>query len=105
MDDSEKKRPRGEHAIMQPEISDEVADGVYANIAAVTFSPAEFVIDFGRAVPGRPNFKVMSRIIASPLNAKQLMLNLTEQIKRFEQQFGEIKIPPRIPSAPPGFKQ
>lgn len=103
--DSEKKNPDGGPTIIKPEISDEVADGIYANIVAVTFSPAEFVIDFGRAVPGRSNFKVLSRIIIAPLNAKQLLLNLADQMKRFEKQFGEIKPPARVPKEPTGFKQ
>ncbi len=106
MAESNKKQGVVEHTIMQPDIPDEVADGVYANITAVVFSPAEFVLDFGRVVPGRQNFKVMSRIICAPLNAKQLLMNLSEQVRRYEQQFGEIKLPPRVaPGAPPGFKQ
>ncbi len=101
-----KKKKRTAPTVVRPEITEEVADGTYANVAHVIFSPAEFVFDFGRAVPGRPTIKIMSRIITTPVHAKQLLINLTENVARFERQFGEIKIPRQAtPGPPPGFKQ
>ena len=92
-----------EHVI---EIPDEVADGTYANVANIVYSPVEFVLDFGRTVPGRAGAKILSRIITTPVHAKQFMLNLSQSIARFEEQFGEIRIPQRPPAdIPAGFKQ
>jgi len=106
MAEENKKHGVLHEAIMQTEIPDDVADGVYANVVSVVFSPAEFVLDFGRVVPGKNNVKVKSRVILSPINAKHLLHNLMEQVRRYEQQFGEIKIPQRFaPETPPGFKQ
>ena len=101
-----KKKKKAAPPTVRPEISEEVADGTYANVAHVIFSPAEFVFDFGRAVPGRATIKIMSRIITTPVHAKQLLLNLSENVARFERQFGEITIPHQpLPEPPPGFKQ
>lgn len=106
MADEKKKKLEPEGPLLEPDISDEVADGTYANVAQIVFSPAEFVFDFGRAVPGRTGFKIMSRIITTPLHAKQFLLTLTENVSRFEGQFGEIILPQRpVPSGPEGFKQ
>jgi hypothetical protein len=106
MADDKKKKLEPEAGFVQPQISEEVADGTYANVAQVVFSPAEFVFDFGRAVPGRPGVKILSRIITTPLHAKQILMTLSENLSRFEEQFGEVKLPQR-PTAghPQGFKQ
>jgi len=88
------------------DITDEVAEGTYANIANIVYSPVEFVLDFARSVPGRTALKVLSRIILSPVLAKQFSLNLGESLARFEAQFGEIRLPHRAaPEGAPGFKQ
>jgi hypothetical protein len=106
MAEDKKKKAEPEEGLIQPEISEEVADGTYANVAQVVFSPAEFVFDFGRAVPGRHGFKIISRIITTPLHAKQILMTLSENISRFEEQFGEIKMPQRPgPGHPEGFRQ
>ena len=106
MADDKKKKREPEEGLVQPEMSDEVADGTYANVAQVVFSPAEFVFDFGRAVPGRRGFKIISRIITTPLHAKQILMTLSENVSRFEEQFGEIKLPQRPPAGhPEGFRQ
>ena len=73
------------------ELPQEIADGVYANLALITHSPAEFVIDFSRIMPGIPKAKVHSRIIMAPTHAKALLDALKENIRRYESQFGEIK--------------
>ena len=73
------------------EISEEVAEGNYANLAIITHSHAEFVIDFVNVMPGTPKSKVKSRIILTPQHAKRLMKALMENIGRFEAVNGPIK--------------
>jgi hypothetical protein len=73
------------------EISEEVAEGNYANLAIITHSHAEFVIDFVNVMPGTPKSKVKSRIILTPQHAKRLMKALTENIGRYEAANGAIK--------------
>ncbi len=73
------------------EISEEVAEGQYANLAIITHSHAEFVIDFVNVMPGTPKSKVKSRIILTPQHAKRLMRALTENIQKFESSHGPIQ--------------
>lgn len=74
------------------ELSPEVAQGEYANLAIITHSGAEFVIDFTRILPGVPQAKVKSRIIMTPQHTKSLLLALQDNIEKFENQHGEIKL-------------
>ena len=73
------------------EISEEVAEGEYANLAIITHSHAEFVIDFVNVMPGTPKSRVKSRIIFTPQHAKRFMKALTENISRFEAVNGKIQ--------------
>lgn len=73
------------------EISEEIAEGVYANLAIITHSHAEFVIDFVNVMPGTPKSKVKSRIILTPQHAKRFMKALTENVTRFESLNGKIQ--------------
>lgn len=73
------------------ELTEEVADGVYANLAVITHSFAEFVIDYVNVMPNMPKAKVKSRIIMTPQHAKRLMKALIDNVKRFESQYGVIK--------------
>ncbi len=73
------------------ELTEEVAQGTYANLAIVNHSPAEFVIDFVSVMPGLPKAKVSNRIVMTPLHAKTMMRALIDNIKRFETEFGVIK--------------
>lgn len=73
------------------EISEETAEGTYANLAIITHSNAEFVIDFVNVMPGTPKSKVKSRIIFTPMHAKRFMRALEENIERFEQANGPIQ--------------
>lgn len=81
------------------EISEEIAEGVYANLAIITHSHAEFVVDFVNVMPGTPKSKVKSRIILTPQHAKRFMKALVDNVKRFEaangpiQDIEEIQIP------------
>jgi len=73
------------------EISEEVSEGVYANLAIITHSHAEFVIDFVNVMPGTPKSKVKSRIILTPFHAKRFMKAITENVKKFETANGNIQ--------------
>jgi hypothetical protein len=73
------------------EISEEVAEGSYANLAIITHSHAEFVIDFVNVMPGTPKSKVKSRIIFTPQHAKRFMKAMIENINRYEATNGSIK--------------
>lgn len=73
------------------ELGEKEAEGIYANLVLITHSPAEFVIDFTRMVPGVPKAKVYSRIIMTPHHTKSLLNALSENIAKFEKEHGEIK--------------
>jgi Protein of unknown function (DUF3467) len=73
------------------EISEEIAEGTYANLAIITHSHAEFVVDFVNVMPGTPKSKVKSRIILTPQHAKRLMKAMTENILKYESLNGPIK--------------
>lgn len=72
------------------ELTEEVAQGTYSNLAVITHSPTEFVVDFVRVVPGVPKAKVKSRVIVTPQHAKRLMKALQENIRKYESQHGPI---------------
>ena len=74
------------------ELSEEVAQGIYSNLAIITHSPSEFVVDFVRVMPGIPKASVKSRIILTPEHAKRLMMALQENILKFESLHGPIHI-------------
>ena len=71
-------------------LSDEVAEGVYSNLAIITHSNSEFVVDFVSLMPGMPKGNVKSRIILTPQHAKRLLMALEDNIKRFESMHGTI---------------
>jgi len=73
------------------ELNDEVAEGVFSNLALINHAPTEFVIDFIQVMPGMPKAKVRSRIILTPQHAKRLLHAMADNIAKFEQQFGVIK--------------
>src|SRR5688572_25821307 len=72
-------------------LDDNVAQGEYVNFANIIHSPSEFVIDLGRVVPGRTDVKIYSRVILTPLHAKQFLEALTHNMSLFEQKFGEVR--------------
>ena len=78
------------------ELNEEVAQGVYSNLAVITHSPAEFVLDFIRVMPGVPKARVQSRIILTPQHARRLMRALSENIAKFEAQHGKIHKPSHL---------
>ena len=75
-------------------LDDQVAQGEYVNFANIIHSQSEFVIDLGRVVPGRTDVKIYSRVILTPLHAKQLLEALSHNLALFEQKFGEIRADP-----------
>ncbi|WP_282039789.1 DUF3467 domain-containing protein [Saccharicrinis aurantiacus] len=73
------------------ELNDEVAQGTYANLAVITHSTSEFVLDFIRVMPGMPKAQVKSRVVVTPEHAKRLMRALQDNISKFESMHGPIK--------------
>jgi hypothetical protein len=85
-------------------IDEKVGEGVYANFFVITNSPSEFILDFGRIVPGIPDAKIYTRVMTTPQHAKQMLQLLQKNIENFETQFGEIKIIGQPDNKPVGFK-
>ncbi|NDW10764.1 DUF3467 domain-containing protein [Dysgonomonas sp. 520] len=77
---------------IQIELTDEIAQGTYSNLAIISHSSSEFIVDFVRIVPGVPKAKVKSRIILTPEHAKRLLFALNDNVVKFEQQNGAINI-------------
>ncbi|WP_369047709.1 DUF3467 domain-containing protein [Tenacibaculum sp. UWU-22] len=73
------------------ELDQDVAEGTYSNLAIINHSVSEFIVDFINIMPGVPKAKVKSRIILTPQHAKRLAKALAENIRKFEQDHGEIK--------------
>jgi hypothetical protein len=84
------------------ELSEDTAQGIYSNLAIITHSNSEFVVDFITVMPGVPKAKVKSRIILTPQHAKRLMRALTDNIMKFESQHGKIE-ESENPSIPMNF--
>lgn len=74
------------------ELNEDIAQGIYSNLAIITHSTSEFIIDFVRVMPGVPKAGVKSRIILTPEHAKRLLFALQDNLKKFEQQCGPIKM-------------
>jgi hypothetical protein len=74
------------------ELGEKEAEGIYSNLALISHSPAEFVIDFTRVLPGVPKTKVYARIIMTPQHAKSLLKAMEDNVSKYEKQFGEIKM-------------
>jgi len=96
----EKQKKRNQISI---ELSEEMAEGEYANLATIAHSNSEFVIDFIRLMPGTPKAKVKSRIIVTPEHAKRLLYALQDNINKFEDAFGTIKQTEDTPKFPLNF--
>jgi len=89
------------------ELGEKEAEGIYSNLAIISHSPAEFIVDFTRVLPGVPKAKVHARIVMTPQHAKLLLRALNENITRFENSYGEINIDGNnnlnsFPGFPPG---
>ena len=82
------------------ELGEKEAEGIYSNLAIITHSPAEFVIDFTRVLPGVPKAKVHARVVMTPQHTKMLLNALKDNIDKFEKKFGEIKLLGEPPGSP-----
>ena len=74
------------------ELSEDMAEGVYTNLAMIAHSNSEFVFDFIRMMPGVPKAKVKSRVVMTPEHAARFMAALKENISRYEEAFGDINV-------------
>jgi hypothetical protein len=90
MAEDQKKKQELENQI-NIELSEELAEGVYSNLAMIAHSNSEFVIDFIRLMPGVPKAKVKARVIITPEHAKRLLTALKDNIRKYEDTFGQIK--------------
>ena len=73
------------------ELTEDIAEGIYSNLAIINHSPSEFVVDFIKVMPGVPKAKVKSRVVLTPQHAKRLLKALSDNIAKFESQHGSIK--------------
>ncbi|MDO8803144.1 MAG: DUF3467 domain-containing protein [Elusimicrobiota bacterium] len=85
------KPDTGRSVQLQVETDDDIAQGVYANMAVVSHAETEFVYDFGFLFPGQPKAGIGARVISSPVQSKRLCAALRENIKNYEARFGPIK--------------
>lgn len=86
------------------ELPESRAEGNYSNFTVISHSAAEFVIDFARIMPGSPKAVVQSRVIMTPTHAKTLLYTLQDNIKKFEDKFGTIRLPDKSEDVPFGFQ-
>ncbi len=86
------------------DLSEKESEGIYANRANIIFSPSEFILDFIKLLPGMKKGKVVSRILMTPQNYKMLVKIFDDTLKKYEEQFGEIKVMEGQNSHSIGFK-
>ena len=81
------------------QVDEDVAHGIYSNLAVINHSPTEFILDFVSVMPGMEKSKVQSRIVLSPHHAKRLLKALNDNIQRYEKSHGKIEEPekPNVP--------
>jgi hypothetical protein len=97
---NEKSTPPASAPELNIEIDDAVAQGIYANLAIVTHSESEFVLDFVFHSLQPPKAKVRARILTSPVHMKRLAAALAENVARYESRFGPLKAPGAASDAP-----
>ncbi len=102
MDNKDEKKGQKQNQI-NIELSEEISEGVYANLAMIAHSNSEFVIDFIRLMPGVPKAKVKSRVVVTPEHAKRLLIALEDNINKYEDTFGPIKQVNESPKFPINF--
>ena len=85
------------------ELPSEIATGVYSNLAVISHSPTELVLDFIQVLPGTPKAEVRSRVIITPHHAKRLLLALRENMEKYENNFGEVPVREQEVKLPPNF--
>jgi hypothetical protein len=99
----QKENPKNKPNQINIELSEEIAEGIYSNLAMIAHSNSEFVIDFIRLMPGVPKAKVKSRIVITPEHAKRLLNALNDNIAKYESTFGPIKKTDEMPKFPINF--
>jgi hypothetical protein len=82
-------------------LDEQVAQGNYCNIAIISHSTSEFILDFATMLPGLPKARVRSRIVLTPEHAKRLLMQLQENVARYESNFGKINIHAKQPAIEP----
>ena len=97
------ENPKQQQKQLNIELPEEVAEGVYSNLAIISHSHSEFVVDFIRMVPNVPKAKVKSRVILTPTHAKRLMRALMDNVKKFEAQHGTIDEKEQVQFPPMNF--
>ncbi len=99
--DEKKKQPQGQQ--INIELSADVARGVYSNLAVISHSHSEFVLDFIQVISGTPKAEVRSRVIMTPQNARRFLRALEENIEKFEEANGDIILNEQDMMLPPNF--
>ncbi len=94
------EQPAVEHQI-NIELGEQEAQGIYSNLVIISHSMAEFVLDFTRVLPGLPRARVHARILMTPQHAKLFWMALGENLRKYEQQYGEIRVEPQPTTTPP----
>lgn len=87
------KNTSNQNGQLQIELKEEVAQGTYANLAIISHSTSEFILDFVRVMPGLPKANVQSRIVLTPEHAKRLLFALQDNVKKYENNWGPIRMP------------
>jgi predicted transcriptional regulator len=98
---SEEQKQQGNQ--INIELTEEIADGIYSNLAIISHSQSEFILDFVRILPGVNKAKVKSRIILTPQHAKRLQKALSENIEKFQKSHGDIEDNEVLPGMPMNF--
>lgn len=86
------------------QVDEKTAEGTYVNFLSVFHNQAEFVMDFGRIVPGKPEVKIQARLLTNPIALKQIVHTLAENLERYEKAFGPIPVA-EAPAPPKGMLQ
>ena len=89
---------KGKPIELKIQLDEKTAEGIYVNFLSVFHNQAEFVMDYGRVVPGKPEVKIMARLISNPIALKQITRTLQENVERYEKAFGEIPHQPIVPN-------
>ena len=92
-DDASHDKPNSNGPQLNIELPEKLAEGIYSNLAIITHSPTEFVVDFVQVVPNVPKAKVKSRVLLSPTHARRLLKALEDNVGKYEAQFGPISEP------------
>lgn len=102
--EQQQQQPQQQQQQLRVELGEKESEGIYSNIVFIHHSFAEFILDFGRMLPGVQKHKVFARVIMTPQHAALLHRALEENLKKFEEKFGPIKIPGKDEAKNIGFR-